>query len=129
MAQAPRPGVSTREDQLEADQTVMTIRINRPIFHGDRQVAESHTIAPGNVPMRERIICRKATGLPLAAFWAEDLIDIDSLMVLWWLARRLNGEATLTFDQAAEQWPGDLSADELDVTMGEPDAEADDPEA
>jgi len=129
MAKAPRPGVSTRNDQQEADQTVMTITLRRPIFMGDRQVAESHTIAPGNVPMRERIICRKATGLPLAAFWSEDRIDVDSLMVLWWLARRLNGEATLTFDQAAEQWPGDLAADEIDVAMGEPDPEADDPEA
>lgn len=129
MAKAPRPGVSARKEQQDAESQVMTITITRPIFHGARQVEQSHTIAPGNVPMRERIICRKATGLPLAAFWVEDRIDVDSLMVLWWLARRLNGEATLTFDQAAEQWPTDLDADEIDVTVAEPDPEADDPEA
>lgn len=129
MATAPRPGVSGRATQQTADQTVMTITIKRPIYHDQRLVADTHTIAPGNLPMRERVICRKATGLPLAAFWAEDRIDVDSLMVLWWLARRMNGESTLTFDQAADQWPTDLDGDEIDVTTNDPDPEADDPEA
>ena len=129
MAAAPRPGVAKREAQTEADQQVMTLTIKRPIFHGDRQVDESHTIALGLLPMRERIICRKATGLPFSAFWAEDRIDLDSLVVLWWLARRMNGEATLTFDQAADQFPTDLSADEIDVQVGEPGEDAYDPEA
>lgn len=129
MAAAPRPGVSKREAQTEADQQVMTITIKRPIRHGDRLVAESHRIAPGLVSMRERMICRKATGLPFEAFWVEDRIGLDSLMVLWWLARRANGEATLTYDQAADEFPVDLQADELDVSMDVPDDEADDPEA
>lgn len=130
MAKAPRPGVSTRADELEAAQTVMTLVVKRPITtESGRLIPERHAIAINNVPMRERIICRKATGLPLAAFWAEDRIDVDSIMVLWWMARRLNGEAALTFDQAAEQWPMDLSEDDLDIELDEPDDEDDSPEA
>lgn len=130
MAQAPRPGVGKRADAAAQAQKVMTITVKRPIHHEGRQVDETHTVAPGNLPMRERIICRKATGLPLSAFWAEDRIDVDSLVVLWWLARRMNGEATLTFDAAADEWPTDLDVEnELEITVDDPDAEADDPEA
>lgn len=130
MATAPRPGVGARNDAVTAAQTVMTITIKRPIFHDGRPVAETHTIAPGNLPMRERLICRKATGLPLSAFWAEDRIDLDSLVVLWWLARRLNGEATLTFDQAAADWPNDLDPEtDLDISIDTPGEDTDDPEA
>lgn len=130
MAKAPRPGVSKREDELEAAQQVMTLTIKRPIVNDKgRVIPESHRIAINNIPMRERIICRKATGLPLAAFWSEDRIDLDSIMVLWWMARRLEGEAALTFDQAADQWPMDLDEGELDIELGEPDDEDDSPEA
>lgn len=130
MAKAPRPGVSKREDELEAAQQVMTLTIKRPIVNDKgRTIPETHRIAINNIPMRERIICRKATGLPLAAFWSEDRIDLDSIMVLWWMARRLEGEAALTFDQAAGQWPMDLEEGDLDIELGEPDDEDDSPEA
>lgn len=131
MAQAPRPGVSARADELEAAQQVITITIKRPITTADgRLVDESHTLAINNIPIRERVICRKATGLPMAAYWSgEDRIDLDSVVVLWWIARRMNGEATLTWDQACEQFPLDLGIDEIDMDMSGPDDEADDPEA
>ena len=95
-----------------------------PVENADNAMA-------ANLPMRERIICRKATGLPLTAFWAsEEQIDLDSIVVLWWMARRMNGEATLTFDQAIADWPDDLDIEtELEIYEGEPDDEADDPEA
>lgn len=131
MAKAPRPGVSTREAELDEAQQIMQLKVLRPIVtKSGRTIPETHSIGINNIPMRERIICRKATGLPLAAFWSEDRIDVDSIMVLWWMARRLNGEAALTFDQAAEDWPLDLTEDELDIELGEPtDEDGDDPEA
>lgn len=135
MARAPRPGVSRREEERDESQQMVTITIKRDLVTGKdkRIIPQSYDIAIGNVPMRERIICRKATGLPLTAFWAEDRIDIDSVMVLWWMARRLNGEATLTFDQAAADWPEDLDLEsELDLEMDDgedsEDAEDDSPE-
>ena len=134
MAKAPRPGVSKREGELTEAQQIMNLKVLRPIATSSgRIIPESHSIGINNIPMRERIICRKATGLPLAAFWSEDRIDIDSIMVLWWMARRLNGEAALTFEQAAEDWPLDLSEDELDIDLGDPDdptdQDGDDPES
>lgn len=131
MATAPRPGVSKRAEELAESQQLITIEIRRDLTHQGRPIERVHRIGIANLPMRERIICRKATGLPLTAFWAsEEQIDLDSIVVLWWMARRMNGEATLTFDQAIADWPDDLDIEtELEIYEGEPDDEADDPEA
>lgn len=133
MATAPRPGVTTREQQLAEAQTLITIKILRPLTTAKgRLIPDTHRIGIMNIPLRERLICRKATGLPISAFWAgEDAVDLDSLVVLWWMARRLAGEVTLTVDQAADEWPDDLDVStELEVTVDGPDSddEVDDPE-
>lgn len=130
-ARAPRPGANRRTEQTAADQVILTLTIKREIQVGQgRTLPESHTLAVNNLPMRERLICRKATGIPFGEFWGEGKIDLDSVVVLWWLARRMNGEAALTFDLAAEQWPDDLDIEtELELETNEPDEEADDPEA
>jgi hypothetical protein len=71
------------------------------------------TLAPNNIPMSEKLIVRKATGLPFEAFLAdEDKIGADSVAVMWWLARRANGEPMLTWKQASEDWPTDLKAED-----------------
>lgn len=120
MAKAPRPGVGQRnEDQREA-QKVMRLTIHRELFttgKKSRPIPETHELAPGNLPMRERTICRKATGLPFSSFWTENAIDIDSLLVLWWMARRANGEASLTLAQAEEEFPTDLGPEDIDVEI------------
>ncbi|CAB5217883.1 hypothetical protein UFOVP209_27 [uncultured Caudovirales phage] len=86
-----------------------------------------YRLAIGNVPIAEKMIVRKATGLPFEAFLTEGQIGSDSVAVLWWLARRADGEIGLTWTQAANEWPSDLTADDLEVTME--DASGDDPEA
>lgn len=135
MAKAPRPTHSKEQAELEASQSIVTITINRDLHSKGRPIPQVHRIGILNVPMRERIICRKATGLPFSAFWAEDRIDIDSLMVLWWIARRLQGDVTLTFDQAAEEWPENLDVEnEIELEMSSPDedddeSDPDDPES
>lgn len=133
MAKAPRPGASQRKAAREDDQRILTITITRPIETDDgRMIPTSHTLAAGILPLRERVICRKATGLPVEAFTeGQDTMGMDSIAVLWWLARRMHGEATLTFDRAAQQWPDDLRVDEIEVEVSEPGdhAEDDDPES
>jgi hypothetical protein len=130
MAKAPRPGVGKRQEELDEAQQIVTITVRRDIESKGRPVPQSHSIGILNIPMRERIICRKATGLPLTAFWSEDRIDLDSVMVLWWMARRLHGDASLTFDQAAEEWPMDLDIEtELDLSIDGASEDDDDPEA
>jgi hypothetical protein len=91
---------------------------------------EVRTIALGLIPIKEKLIVRKATGLPFDAFYSgEDSFGEDSLVVLWWLAGRANGDPFLTFTAAAEAWPADLAEDDIEVTVNEPDELAADPEA
>ena len=134
MAKAPKPKQGGYEASAEADrqsQQILTITIKREIVtEQGRVIPETHTLAANLLPVQERIACRKATGLPLEAFTeGEAAMGMDSIVVLWWLARRMNGEALLPFAQAAKQWPNDLSVDEIEVEVGDPDPEATDPEA
>lgn len=87
------------------------------------------TLAPGNVSLAEKMVVRKATGLPFEAFLGdEDKIGADSVAVLWWLARRAGGEPMLTWKQVESEWPANLTEDQIDVEVDDPEG-ADDPEA
>lgn len=88
---------------------------------------ESKRLAIGNMPLSERLIVRKATGLPFETFVAEGQFGMDTLVVLWWLARRGEGESMLTLTQCEADFPADLAADDIEVTLDEPDG--DHPEA
>lgn len=116
MASAPTPGVGARKEAANAAQQILTMTIR----------GESHTLAIGNIPMRERLLVRKETGASIESL--IDPIGLESLFVLWWLARRQGGEP-LTFDEAAAEWPTDLTEDDLAVDVGDPDVGANDPEA
>jgi hypothetical protein len=88
------------------------------------------TLAPNNIPLSEKLIVRKATGLPFEAFLGdEDRIGADSVAVMWWLARRANGEPMLTWKQAEQDWPDELKAEDIDVEVDDPEEGASDPEA
>lgn len=86
-----------------------------------------YRIAPGNIPTSEKLIVRKATGLPLEAFQMDGQVGEDTIVVFWWLARRAEGEVGLTFKQACDEWPTGLTADEISLSVD--DATGDDPEA
>ncbi len=136
-AQAPKPGARQRaEAQAAADEAleqILTFTLRREVVVGRgenrRVLPESHTLAVNLLTMADKIAVRKATGLPFEAFWGESAVGEDSLVVLWWLARRKNGEALLSFQEAATQWPTGVDADEIDLHVGAADLEADDPEA
>lgn len=128
MATAPTPGVGRRQEETADDQIVLTITVKRPIkTRKGRLVPETHTIVPALIPIREQTICRKATGLPPTAFFDEHAIAMDSLFIMWWMARRLSGDAWLTYSQAEKEWPLDLDAEEeLEVEIsGVDDDESD----
>lgn len=121
MASAPRPGVGARKEASKAARVVLVIP------YGD----DEHRLAWQNLPMGERVVCRKATGLPFETFTQafEDtqasVVGEDSICVAWWLARRAAGEFTLTWTRACEEWDisllGEIRVEEPD---GEPDPEA-----
>lgn len=120
MASAPRPGVGARKEATRAAQNVLVI----PYDGSELRLAWQ------NLPIGERVICRKATGLPFETFTQsfEDtqasVVGEDSLCVAWWLARRASGEFALTFTKACEEW--DVTKLGV-VRVDEP--EGDDPEA
>lgn len=124
MSLAPDPGVGRRAAETVDAQQVMSITVR----------GETHTIALNIIPISERLVVRKATGLPLEAFVGEveiggaGKIGLDTVMVLWWLARRANGERNLSWGAAVHQWPADLEPDDLDIEITDPAAEAVDPE-
>lgn len=118
MAEAPTPGVSRRREQREAAQQIMVLTIK----------GEEFRLAVGNLPMNEKLVLRRATGLPIEAFVGNRYsIGEDSVIVLWWLARRAGGEATLSFGDAVAQWPVGLTGEDFEIEVEDP--EGDDPEA
>lgn len=134
MQPAIRPSEEARTEELdEASEKIITITIRREIQVGKgdraRALPESHTLAVNLLTMLDKLAVRKATGLPWEAFWGNETIGEDSLLVLWWLARRKNGEAVLSFQEASAQWPADLSADDFDLHIGPVEDDATDPEA
>lgn len=119
MAKAPRPGVGKRIEEVKNAKVVHRLRI------GD----ETRTIALANVPLKERLVVRKATGLPLEAFLTGDTFGIDSLMIVWWLAGRAAGDAFLTLERVQDEWPTELGEDDIEFFEVTPDAEdGDDPQ-
>lgn len=87
--------------------------------------------------LREKFVVRSATGLPFEAFMPaeqEREFGEDSLFVIWWLARRQNGEPGLSFAMAEKEWAalelaeGDLEASmvNLDDEPAEDDSPGDD---
>lgn len=85
-----------------------------------------------NISMREKFALRSATTLPIEAFLPNSEVGFgsDSLFVLWWLARRQNGETNLPFFQAEAEWPEDLTEKDLDLSIVDlDDEEIDSPES
>lgn len=68
----------------------------------------------GLLPIKDKIAVRAQTGLPYEAYLQGGSVGEDSLVVLWWLGRR-QSEPALSFDQAVQQWPDDLTADDIDL--------------
>lgn len=122
MATAPKPGVGKAKAATEAAKSMLNI-----VYAG-----EPLSLAWQNVPMGERLACRKATGMPLEALTNQlsaegvNMIGEDSLFVLWWLMRRAHGEPTLAYDAAVAEWD---VAKVTDLTIDIPDPKGEDPEA
>ena len=117
MATAPRPGAN-RDHQ--AAQAFIRMRVKD---------ATLEMPSPTSMPMKERFAVRAATGFPIEEFVGQSKIGIDSFVVLWWLARRHNGEPALAFDTAAGEFPiDDVDEDDLTFEIVNDDEVADDPE-
>lgn len=124
MAKAPTPGVGKRKEAVSRASHVLTVTVG----------GESKALHVNNLPFRELAAVRKASGgLPLSEFWGgpDTVIDSDSLKVLWWLARRANGEPGLPMSVVDEDWGEVIETGAYDVSYddGAPDPQDIDPEA
>lgn len=69
-----------------------------------------------NLTMQEKFLFRKATRSSFEEFMDAGFGE-DALFVLWWLARRQNGEPNLPIAQAEAEWPEKISEDDLDLKI------------
>lgn len=117
------PGTSSHAAAVDAAKQIMVMTV-----HG-----KEYRLALGNVPPMEKILVRKATGMPYEAFLGDgDSIGEDSVFILCWLAERAAGNKMLTLPRFAETWQPVLSEGDLSVDMVDADDSSlpgDDPES
>jgi hypothetical protein len=120
MAKAPRPGVGRRADEVKTAKVVRKLRIRD----------ETRTLALANIPIKDRLDVRKATGYSVEDLLLGESFGVDSLMVAWWLAGRANGQPLLTLEQVDAEWPSDLEATDIEFTeVTREDEDGDDPQS
>lgn len=124
MANAPTPGSFTKDVSKNGDEATPGSRFSLTLCGSTLEM-------PTAIQFKEKFAVRAATGLPLAAFWGgENKIDEDSLQILWWLMRRYNGEPRLSLDVVMDEWPVNLTEDDVTFEVIEDDGEpTDDPES
>lgn len=100
MATAPRPGAIER---AQAAQAGFKITVD----------GETLTLRIGDLGPADRMACRAetaavfGTSIPLGDFLGE-AFESDSIVVLWWLARRKNGARRLKLGNVLADFPSDL---------------------
>lgn len=125
MAKAPKikpGGRDAATERIVAAQTVFQVTADGTDL--------DFTVAPNNLPVRLRRELRTEIGKSPRQFLGDEGVpDIDTVVVLWWAARRVAGERVSYLDCEVE-WDeqyGDVTYDEITVRqIMEPD---DDPEA
>lgn len=115
-AKAPRPGSLA---EAKDARTFMRVQVKD----------DEYDLIP-DLSIQERFVVRSATGLPFEAFLPKrntNSVGEDSLFVLWWIARRQNGEPALSFARAEMDWPLlGLGVGDLGLTIVDLDDEPED---
>jgi len=95
MAEAPRPGTTRRAEEAASAQLMCEL-----VYDG-----QALTLALYNLPLIDKRACKVETGMSLGRH-LDDIDDV-SVCVLWWLARRRNGEPRLAYALAEDQFDGE----------------------
>lgn len=80
----------------------------------------------GNIPLGEKEAVLQQTRRSLEQWTAEEAQGELTIAVLWWLARRAEGERRLTWSEVKDQWPEDLTG--VNVEVIDDDGTSDHPE-
>ncbi len=99
MAKAPTPGVSKRMKAAADLDAALSQKVS--IAANGRELSFSL----GDLGPRDDLACRKATGWSCGELLNVDTIGPAEVLAVWWLARRHNGEPTLTFDDVLDEFP------------------------
>ncbi len=83
------------------------------------RLGERALAVPARISTKEHIGVWYAAGLPLTAFITHDGMTNHNgaPQVLWWLARRHNGEENLSYGQACDEWAAPLVGGVLDIEV------------
>lgn len=104
MALAPVPGVGKRQ---AAERSGMRITLG----------GQTYTLHIADLGPQDDLVARKETGLPVTPFFAEDRFGMDSLLIVYWMARRKSGEANLRFQQVLDEFPSYASISDSDFKL------------
>lgn len=111
MGLAPTPGVSRRADAASAAQRIIVVRMVR--------TDETYRLAPNNLPLDQRSTVLKQVGVSFDVIMTSSDGMLSTAMVVW-LARRMNGERSLSWAQFQRTWPDDLVEADLDCWAEDP---------
>jgi hypothetical protein len=112
MATAPKPGARKREEAKRA-----TLRI---ALKGETRELHMSDLGPGD----DRV-SRAQTGFPVMPYFNGERFGADSILVLWWMARRKSGEPDLRYAEVEAEFPSydDLEGVEIEEVSEEPSPE------
>jgi hypothetical protein len=116
-AKAPRPGIGARNEEANAASKILELTLN----------GDTYQLGLGTISMDDRALVRRTMKAPIESFLDAEAFGVDSLFVIWWLARRHSGEFNLSYAEAAAQFPTSLEPGDVSLDVVDPDG--DDPEA
>lgn len=110
MANALEPG-SARRAEESAGRAATAKRIT--VVHLLREDA-TYRLAAANLELDQRAVVLRQVGVSFDQIVASQDVTLFVAVVVW-LARRLDGERSLSWAQFQRHWPDDLGGDDVDL--------------
>jgi len=86
-----------------------------------------YRLAADNISLGEKEVVLHQTKRSFESWMSEEAQGELSLAVLWWLARRSEGERRLSWSDVKSQWPANM-AERVSIDVADDDGESDSPE-
>lgn len=115
MAKAPKPGSTPSSSNAQV--TGMIIR------HGDKE----YPLNLEDLGPEDDLVCRRATGMPISPFFGQDVFGTDSLLMMYWFARRKSGDLNLRYEDLLKTFPTFKSVEDADFEIRGIEETDDDP--
>jgi hypothetical protein len=100
MAKAPRPG-TVREIETDAQ---VEAELSKRIRVTCAAENKTYELEFGDLGPREDRISMQQTGYPVSAFFDADRLSALSVLVIWWVMLRRNGQPNLQFSKVESKY-------------------------